>query len=67
MWKELKSTLCRGILTLAALATAASTAHALTINLTFDPSVAADFGANTVSMTNAVTYAAQANNEQLQR
>jgi autotransporter-associated beta strand protein len=58
IWKELKSILCRGLLVLTAVASSAATAHALTINLTFDPSVAANFGANTVSMTNAVTYAA---------
>jgi autotransporter-associated beta strand protein len=58
MLKDLKLTVCRGVLILAALS-AAPPAHALTINLTFDPTVAADFGANTISMTNATTYAAQ--------
>jgi autotransporter-associated beta strand protein len=58
IWKELKLILCRGLILLAAVASSAAMAHALTINLTFDPSVAANFGANTVSMTNAVTYAA---------
>jgi autotransporter-associated beta strand protein len=50
---------CRGLLIAAAFASAASTAHGLTINLNFDSSVASSFGANTISMTNAVTYAAQ--------
>ncbi len=59
MWNELKSTLCRGLLVLAAIASAGSTAHALTINLSYDPSVAADFGTNTASLTSAMTYVVQ--------
>ncbi len=59
MWKEVKSSLRRGLLVLTALASAASTAHALTINLSYDPSVAADFGANTASLTSAMTYVVQ--------
>jgi autotransporter-associated beta strand protein len=58
MRNELTSTVCRNLLALAVLS-AAAPAHALTINLTFDPSVAASFGANTNSMTNAMAYAAQ--------
>ena len=59
IWKELKSTLCGGLIFLAAFLSAASTAHALTINLSYDPSVAADFGANTASLTSAMTYVVQ--------
>ena len=36
-----------------------SPTNAVTINLTFDPSVAAEFGANTASMESATNYVAQ--------
>ncbi len=58
MWKLTQLKLRLTLAALCLMATAAP-AHALTIDFTYAPSVAASFGANTTAMENALTYAAQ--------